>query len=209
MGVVGFPALAANVTSVLVLAKYREGDANIRSVWLCSRNDPIGNVAVMGAALAVWATASKWPDLLVAAIMAGLFLASSSQILRNTGPESSKWASTAQWEKYGRPRLIINFGKCASAGTICHDERIHPENIFPSHTRLFGRLGPGRGSSTHPEVQTRQTAVQSPSHVVAPLCGGGRSDNATCSPPGSGRVLGQWSDRRSHQIAASSQRFGE
>jgi Co/Zn/Cd efflux system component len=82
MGAIGFLALAANVTSVLLLAKYKDGDANVRSVWLCSRNDAIGNIAVMVAALAVWWTASKWPDLIVAAIMAGLFLWSSAQILR-------------------------------------------------------------------------------------------------------------------------------
>jgi Co/Zn/Cd efflux system component len=82
MGVVGFLALAANVTSVLLLVRYKEGDANVRSVWLCSRNDAIGNVAVMIAAAGVWGTGTKWPDLIVAAVMAGLFLWSSSQILR-------------------------------------------------------------------------------------------------------------------------------
>jgi Co/Zn/Cd efflux system component len=81
MGVIGIMALAANVASVLLLMRYKDGDANVRSVWLCSRNDAIGNVAVMGAALAVWGTTSPWPDLAVAGIMAGLFLMSSSQIL--------------------------------------------------------------------------------------------------------------------------------
>lgn len=81
MGVVGFMALAANVASVLLLVKYKDGDANVRSVWLCSRNDAIGNIAVMVAALGVWGTATGWPDLAVAAIMAGLFLSSSRQIL--------------------------------------------------------------------------------------------------------------------------------
>lgn len=84
MGVVGFMALAANVVSVVLLAKYKDGDANVRSVWLCSRNDAIGNVAVMIAALGVWGTSTKWPDLIVAAIMAGLFLWSSAQILRQS-----------------------------------------------------------------------------------------------------------------------------
>lgn len=84
MGVVGFLALAANVTSVLLLMKYKDGDANVRSVWLCSRNDAIGNVAVMIAALGVWGTATKWPDLIVAAIMAGLFLYSSVRILQQS-----------------------------------------------------------------------------------------------------------------------------
>ncbi len=87
MGVVGLLALAANLASVLLLVRYKDGDANVRSVWLCSRNDAIGNVAVMVAALGVWGTATKWPDLVVAAIMAGLFLTSSVQILRQAARE--------------------------------------------------------------------------------------------------------------------------
>lgn len=81
MGLVGFMALAANLASVLFLMKYKDGDANVRSVWLCSRNDAIGNVAVMIAALGVWGTATGWPDLIVAAVMAGLFLSSAWQII--------------------------------------------------------------------------------------------------------------------------------
>ncbi len=81
MGAIGFLALAANMASVLLLVKYKDGDANVRSVWLCSRNDAIGNVAVMIAALGVWGTATGWPDLIVAGIMAGLFLNSAVQIL--------------------------------------------------------------------------------------------------------------------------------
>jgi Co/Zn/Cd efflux system component len=87
MGVVGVLALAANLASVLLLRPYKDGDANVRSVWLCSRNDAIGNVIVMVAALAVWGTATAWPDLLVAAIMAGIFLTSSMQILRQAWTE--------------------------------------------------------------------------------------------------------------------------
>ena len=87
MGVVGILALAANVASVLLLMRYKDGDANVRSVWLCSRNDAIGNVAVMIAALGVWGTMTKWPDLIVAAIMASLFLWSSAQILRQSWRE--------------------------------------------------------------------------------------------------------------------------
>ena len=82
MGIVGMLALIANVVSVVLLMAYKDGDANVRSVWLCSRNDAIGNVAVMIAALGVWGTATGWPDLTVAAIMAGLFLSSSFQIVR-------------------------------------------------------------------------------------------------------------------------------
>jgi Co/Zn/Cd efflux system component len=84
MGAVGFLALAANVTSVLILMRYKEGDANVRSVWLCSRNDAIGNIAVMLAAVGVWMTATRWPDLIVAAMMAGVFVTSSVQILRQS-----------------------------------------------------------------------------------------------------------------------------
>jgi Co/Zn/Cd efflux system component len=88
MGVIGFLALAANVASVLLLMRYKDGDANVRSVWLCSRNDALGNVAVMLAALGVWGTTTAWPDLLVAGIMAGLFLWSSAQILAQAYRES-------------------------------------------------------------------------------------------------------------------------
>ncbi len=88
MGVIGFLALAANLASVLLLVRYKDGDANVRSVWLCSRNDAIGNVAVMIAALGVWGTATGWPDLIVATIMAGLFLSSAIQIMTQAYRES-------------------------------------------------------------------------------------------------------------------------
>ena len=82
MGAIGFVALVANLSSVLLLLKYRDGDANVRSVWLCSRNDAIGNLAVIVAASGVWATNTHWPDLIVAGIMASLFLWSAAQIVR-------------------------------------------------------------------------------------------------------------------------------
>ena len=87
MGVVGFLALAANLASVAFLLPYKDGDANVRSVWLCSRNDAIGNLIVVAAALGVWRTATAWPDLIVAAVMAGIFLTSSVQILRQAWDE--------------------------------------------------------------------------------------------------------------------------
>jgi Co/Zn/Cd efflux system component len=87
MGIVGFLALVANVASVLILMHYKDGDANVRSVWVCSRNDAIGNVAVMAAAVGVWVTASGLPDLVVAGIMATLFLVSSAKILRQAWQE--------------------------------------------------------------------------------------------------------------------------
>ena len=82
MGVVGAVALAANVGVALLLYRYRTGDANMRSVWICSRNDAIGNIAVMLAALGVLGTGSAWPDLIVALIMAGLALTGGLQVFR-------------------------------------------------------------------------------------------------------------------------------
>ncbi len=93
MGGIGMLALTANLASVLLLLSYKDGDANVRSVWLCSRNDAIGNVAVMIAALAVWGSASAWPDLLVAGIMAGVFLTSSTQVLRQAWVERREIAA--------------------------------------------------------------------------------------------------------------------
>lgn len=87
MGAVGLLALAANVGSVWLLWAYKDGDANIRSVWLCSRNDAIGNVAVMVAAGLVALLNNGVPDLIVAGVMAALFLSSSYQILMQSWRE--------------------------------------------------------------------------------------------------------------------------
>ncbi|AXS39478.1 cation transporter [Breoghania sp. L-A4] len=96
MGAVGFAALVANLASVGLLMAYRNGDANVRSVWLCSRNDAIGNVVVMLAASGVWASQSGWPDILVALGMAGLFLWSSVLILRQATQEWREEAVAAE-----------------------------------------------------------------------------------------------------------------
>jgi Co/Zn/Cd efflux system component len=87
MGLIGFAALAANLFSVYLLFAYKDGDANIRSVWLCSRNDAIGNVAVMVAAALVALLNNGAPDLIVAGVMSALFLSSSYQILRRSWAE--------------------------------------------------------------------------------------------------------------------------
>lgn len=84
MGGIAVLALIANLASVLLLMAYKDGDANVRSVWLCSRNDAIGNVAVMVAAGLVAVFHSGIPDLIVAGIMAALFLSSATQILRQS-----------------------------------------------------------------------------------------------------------------------------
>jgi Co/Zn/Cd efflux system component len=82
MGSVGGLALAANVFCAILLFAWRQGDSNMRSVWLCSRNDAIGNVAVMLAAGGVFATGANWPDLLVAAILASLALSAAFLVFR-------------------------------------------------------------------------------------------------------------------------------
>lgn len=82
MGVVGFLALLSNVGVALMLYHYRTGDSNMQSVWICSRNDAIGNIAVMCAAGGVWLTASAWPDVAVALGMAMLAISGSIQIVR-------------------------------------------------------------------------------------------------------------------------------
>ncbi len=87
MGIIGFMALAANVLSVLLLLKYKDGDANVRSVWLCSRNDAIGNIMIIVAASGVWVTQSGLPDVIIAFIMASLFLHSSWLIIRQARQE--------------------------------------------------------------------------------------------------------------------------
>ncbi|PLX60381.1 cation transporter [Sedimenticola selenatireducens] len=99
MGSIALMAFAANATSVVLLVRYRNGDANVRSVWLCSRNDAIGNLAVMVAAGVVYYTQSRWPDLLVAAGMALLFLHSSTLIIRQARRELREdRTTTAQYE---------------------------------------------------------------------------------------------------------------
>jgi Co/Zn/Cd efflux system component len=87
MGGVGFLALAANVGVALILYRFRGGDSNMRSVWICTRNDALGNLAVMGAALGVLGTGSAWPDLGVAAIMGILALTGASTVLRHARQE--------------------------------------------------------------------------------------------------------------------------
>ncbi|WP_374762901.1 cation transporter [Yunchengibacter salinarum] len=87
MGGIGVAALAANLASVALLIRFKDGDANVRSVWLCSRNDAINNLLLIGAASGVWASKTPWPDLIVAGFMAGLFLWGSAAIIRQAGME--------------------------------------------------------------------------------------------------------------------------
>ena len=87
MGGIGLLALAVNLACALILWTHRKGDANRRSVWICSRNDAIGNVAVVLAALGVFGTRSAWPDIAVAAILAMLGISGGVQIMRQSRVE--------------------------------------------------------------------------------------------------------------------------
>ena len=87
MGSIALLAFSANVISVLLLMRYKDGDANVRSVWLCSRNDAIGNLVVLVAASGVWYSESALPDLIVAFILASLFLSSAWQIIKQAKQE--------------------------------------------------------------------------------------------------------------------------
>src|SRR5689334_10511231 len=93
MGVVGIAALIANGGVALMLYRFRSGDANMRSVWICSRNDALGNLAVVLAAAGVFGTGTGWPDVIVAAIMAALGLWGGWQIVRQAHDELRSKAS--------------------------------------------------------------------------------------------------------------------
>jgi Co/Zn/Cd efflux system component len=87
MGVVGVAALAANGASFGLLWRHRGGDANMRSAWICTRNDVIGNLAVLFAALGVFGTGTRWPDVAVACVMAGFALQGALVVVRQSSRE--------------------------------------------------------------------------------------------------------------------------
>jgi Co/Zn/Cd efflux system component len=87
MGVVGLIALLVNAGVAVLLYSFRTGDANMRSVWLCSRNDALSNLAVMAAALGVFGTGTAWPDLAVAAVMAALAITAGVSVVRQARAE--------------------------------------------------------------------------------------------------------------------------
>lgn len=87
MGVVGTLALVANASVAALLYTWRTGNANMRSVWLCTRNDALGNLAVIAAAFGVFGTGTAWPDLLVAAVMASLAIAGGWSVVRQARGE--------------------------------------------------------------------------------------------------------------------------
>ena len=87
IGIIGVLALAANSLCLVLLWRHRADDINMNSVWLCSRNDIIANVSVLGAAMGVWLTGSGWPDILVGLGLAALFLRSALFVLSGAKKE--------------------------------------------------------------------------------------------------------------------------
>lgn len=110
MGVVGALALAANLGVAILLYRFRAGDSNMRSVWLCTRNDALGNLAVLAAALGVFGTGTAWPDLIVAAIMGSLALSAAWQVIRDARHE-------------------LRHGKVRGTGGAGAGEDAHPEGL--------------------------------------------------------------------------------
>jgi Co/Zn/Cd efflux system component len=99
IGAVGCVALGANAGVSWMLYRFRNGDANLRSAWICSRNDVVGNGAVVLAGLGVFGTADAWPDLLVAALMSVLALTGSAAVLkqaRREAPSTTASEATAR-----------------------------------------------------------------------------------------------------------------
>ena len=127
MSAVGGLALCVNVGAALLLYRFRDGEANVRSVWLCSRNDAIGNIAVVFAAVAVWASGAAWPDLVVALAMSALFLQTSVRIvaqargeLRQVRSARPRFGAAARVNKSMRPdysRDPITYGDSYASWT--------------------------------------------------------------------------------------------
>ena len=95
MGAIGIVALLVNVTAALILSRFRDGDANVRAIWLFSRNDALANVAVIVAAALVARTGQAWPDLAVAAVIAVLCRPSAYELLRGARGELGELAQAA------------------------------------------------------------------------------------------------------------------
>ncbi|MCQ9157069.1 cation transporter [Acidomonas methanolica] len=125
MGIVAIVALMANGGVALMLYRYRSGDANMRSVWICSRNDAIGNVAVLAAAGGVFGTGAAWPDLIVAAVMATLGITGGAQIIRHAAGDCGRRGTISRSPEAGienragsRPGLRVAVRRARDLGSF-------------------------------------------------------------------------------------------
>lgn len=114
MGVVGVAALVANFVCAALLWRHRGGDANRQSVWICSRNDAIGNIAVVAAAFGVFGTGRGWPDIAVAAILVGLGVSGAWQIIRRAHVELTQSAP----KRKRTPPLMVRPSSGPQASTV-------------------------------------------------------------------------------------------
>jgi Co/Zn/Cd efflux system component len=110
MGAVGAIALAANAACFALLWRFRAQDINMRSVWICSRNDLVANVAVLAAAALVWATAAPWPDIVVGGLICLLFLQSAWAVARESRAEMKKPKASAV-QRIGAIKIGIKASK--------------------------------------------------------------------------------------------------
>jgi Co/Zn/Cd efflux system component len=108
MGAIGILAMLANLGVALMLYRFRDGEANMRSVWLCSRNDAIVNFAIVLAAIGVFGSGTRWPDLIVAAVIAGLALSAGLSVIAQARRE------IAAAKEAGRTRDVVS----ASSGSV-------------------------------------------------------------------------------------------
>ena len=108
MGAIALLALCANVSVAVMLYAFRDGDANMRSVWLCSRNDAIVNVAVFLAALGVLGSGAAWPDLAVAGVIAALALSASISVVRQARGEMAGPLLPAAEPASTRPSILAS-----------------------------------------------------------------------------------------------------
>ncbi|NNE88785.1 MAG: cation transporter [Silicimonas sp.] len=107
MSAVALLALLVNVAVAILLFRFRNGDSNRQSIWLCSRNDAIGNVAVMVAAAGVFASGSRWPDLLVAALIAGLNIGAALKVVRLARHELSQPEGECELGSSAQPTIEV------------------------------------------------------------------------------------------------------
>lgn len=117
MGIVGTLALIANASIALILYRFREGDANMRSVWICSRNDAIGNLAVLGAAAGVFGTGRYWPDVVVALIMATLGISGGWKIISIANRELARTQGRVPADPYKGDQLMSGESPVSGTGT--------------------------------------------------------------------------------------------
>ena len=142
MGVVGFTALIANAVSLALLWAYRAGDSNMRSVWLCSRNDVLGNFAVLLAALGVFGTGQGWPDVIVASIMGGLALHSAWHRCADSGGRRTGFRGEREKRFRGEDEQDSGLKANSDSGGKANGFRPSPEWL----SRWPGMISTGRAA---------------------------------------------------------------